>query len=154
MEPPSSPGRKAKEAERLRAFRKAHPEKQREYNRRWEKLNPDRRAEINRQTRERLGSDYWRERNLAQKAEMVSAYGGRCECCGETEITFLSLDHVLGGGTQHRKAVGNGRILRDLRDAGWPKGGYRVLCMNCQFGYRFGRTCPHQLGAAPAATSS
>lgn len=81
----------------------------------------------------------------ADHAAMVAAYGGKCACCGETETRFLSLDHVNGGGARHRREVGNSYTLfRQLRDAGWPTDGYRVLCMNCQFGTRNGRTCPHQ----------
>jgi hypothetical protein len=88
----------------------------------------------------------------ATKAAMVAAYGGRCACCGEAELAFLSLDHTKGGGNKHRKAIGgNAKLLRYLRDAGWPTDGYRVLCMNCQFGTRFGRTCPHQPEALPAS---
>lgn len=77
------------------------------------------------------------------KAEVVAAYGGRCACCGETEIEFLSLDHTDGGGYQHRRARGN-KIYGDLKAAGWPQDGYRILCMNCQFGTMRGRICPHQ----------
>ena len=109
----------------------------------------DKIAAINAKAREKYGPEYWREHHQRLKREMVAAYGGKCECCGEDEITFLSLDHADGGGSRHRTAHGNSRIIRDLRDAGWPRvteyGSLRLLCMNCQFGYMHGRTCPHQL---------
>lgn len=76
---------------------------------------------------------------------MVTAYGGRCECCGETEMAFLSLDHINGGGHRERLALGNSGLFRKLRSEGWPRDGFRLLCMNCQFGTLNGRTCPHQL---------
>jgi hypothetical protein len=93
-------------------------------------------------------SDSHKPRTSVTKVEMVEAYGGKCACCGETEMVFLSLDHVDGGGSAHRKSLGgNGgrKILQEAKAAGWP-GAYRVLCMNCQFGTRYGRACPHQSG--------
>lgn len=87
-------------------------------------------------------------RKTVTQADIIAAYGGRCECCGETETRFLSLDHVNGGGTKHRAMLGGGRKLRQfLKAEGWPSG-YRILCMNCQFGTRYGQTCPHQVIAA------
>ncbi len=86
-------------------------------------------------------------RRVVAKAEMVAAYGGACACCGEKELVFLSLDHIDGAGAAHRRSFGDNagrKILQELKAAGWPTDKYRVLCMNCQFGTRFGRTCPHQ----------
>lgn len=95
--------------------------------------------------------DVGRVRKVVTKAEMVAAYGGRCACCGETELVFLSLDHSNGGGSRHRQEIGGSRkLLQFLRAAGWPTDGYRVLCMNCQFGTRLGRNCPHQVESQPA----
>ena len=43
------------------------------------------------------------------KDEVFNAYGGYvCVCCGETRRIFLTLDHINGGGTNHRKKVGGG----------------------------------------------
>ena len=80
----------------------------------------------------------------ALRLEIVAAYGGKCECCGETEPRFLTIDHVAGdGGGQNRLARGN-KLYRQLKAAGFPKAGLRLLCFNCncskgQFG-----TCPHE----------
>ncbi len=94
-------------------------------------------------SRNRL-QQYQRRQEL--KAEMVAAYGGCCACCGETEIAFLSLDHTNGGGAADRETHG-GRdpLVKSLKRRGWPKEGYRILCMNCNIATKFGRTCPHQL---------
>ncbi len=117
-------------------------EKQRERN----LAKPERRRAINEASRKRLKPEYWREHNQKLKRSMVDAYGGKCACCGETELAFLTLDHVGGGGHQERKKVGGGAtLLRRLRDAGWPQNGYRILCMNCNMATAHGRTCPHQL---------
>jgi hypothetical protein len=79
------------------------------------------------------------------KDEFIAEYGGKCECCAETASEFLTIDHIKGGGTKHRKAIGpTSQLIRILKRQGWPKGEYRLLCMNCNLAYgRFGY-CPHK----------
>jgi len=79
------------------------------------------------------------------RAEMVEAYGGRCSCprCPETNPAFLTLEHLNGDGAAHRKAVGRGHAIADLRRRGWPKDGYTLLCWNCNCATRGGKICPH-----------
>lgn len=77
------------------------------------------------------------------KSNCVNAYGGKCECCGETELIFLAIDHINGGGSKHRKEVGAGeQFYRWLRNQKYPKG-YRVLCHNCNWASHWG-ICPHK----------
>ena len=66
-----------------------------------------------------------------------------CVCCGEQRTEFLAIDHVNGGGTQHRKNLGASNIYTWLKRNGYPDG-YRTLCHNCNFAVRFG-PCPHEL---------
>lgn len=81
------------------------------------------------------------------KAEMIEAYGGCCECCGEKELTFLCLDHIYGEGLEERTRIGGSAALyRYLQKLGWPKGKHRILCANCNQATKFGKPCPHQLG--------
>lgn len=141
---PRTPERHAKDLALQAERRAANPERQRQYEREYRERHPDKIQETNRRGRERLGPEYWRQWQQARKAQLIAAYGGKCACCGETEPAFLSLDHINGGGRQERKALGNSGLFKKLRDAGWPKDGYRLLCMNCQFGFMHGRTCPHQ----------
>lgn len=78
--------------------------------------------------------------------EVLTAYGGRCVCCGEDNMLFLTLDHINGGGSAHRKAVGGSSypIYRDLRKRGYPAG-YQTLCFNCNCGRaRNSGVCPHK----------
>src|SRR5258706_14541763 len=49
-------------------------------------------------TRTTHGTRQSRERGL-------DAYGGKCECCGETRREFLTIDHIHGGGQRHRKTL-------------------------------------------------
>lgn len=70
----------------------------------------------------------------------------KCACCGETEIDFLSLDHINGGGNKHRKSLGIRSIYSWIIKNNFPDG-FQVLCMNCQFGKQLNNgVCPHKKG--------
>jgi hypothetical protein len=81
-----------------------------------------------------------------------AAYGGyKCVCCGETEPSFLTLDHINNDGASFRRKITGKRT-----SAGYPtyiwlaKNGYpptvQVLCMNCNHGKRMNNgVCPHQV---------
>ena len=78
-------------------------------------------------------------RKLKQKIkhEIMTYYSNGqpvCQKCGETDIRCLSIDHLNGGGTKHRKTLGRSSdsLYRWLRKNNYPKE-YQVLCMNCQF---------------------
>ena len=83
------------------------------------------------------------------REQVFEAYGGyKCNCCGETERMFLSIDHVHNDGASQRKAGlygGSGTAFYIwLRKNKFPSG-YQVLCMNCQIGkHKNGGVCPHQ----------
>lgn len=82
------------------------------------------------------------------KNEVLDGYGARCTCCGETNRGFLSVDHVNGGGTAHRKAVGGGIMLYvDIIRKGFPED-FQVLCFNCNLGRAYNLVnegvCPHR----------
>ena len=84
--------------------------------------------------------------NKQLKLEVLTIYGGKkCACCGETELSFLSIDHINGGGEQQRKKIGSGTAFyRWLRHSGYPEG-FQVLCHNCNHGKHInGGICPHQ----------
>ncbi|HEA68231.1 MAG TPA: hypothetical protein ENI07_15635 [Desulfobacterales bacterium] len=104
--------------------------------------------------REKSKEYYWKNRDkiLAQKKAkdreakeiVVKAYGGKCECCGESIIEFLTIDHINGDGHLHRRKVGKGRkIYQDLINLGFPKDNYRLLCFNCNITRGFYGYCPH-----------
>ena len=59
-----------------------------------------------------------------------------CSVCGETNLDFLTLDHLYNNGAQERRDIktGNVGILRQLKKLGWPenyiKENYQILCWN------------------------
>lgn len=69
-----------------------------------------------------------------------------CACCGEKEIKFLSIDHINGGGSKHRKGICNGKggnMSAWLRKNNFPDG-FQVLCHNCNMAKGFYGQCPHR----------
>ena len=54
-----------------------------------------------------------------------------CVRCGFSDIRALVLDHINGGGTEHRREMGNGiNVWLWLARHGFPPG-YQILCANC-----------------------
>lgn len=72
-------------------------------------------------------------------------YGKTCQCCGETERKFLTLDHINNDGAAQRKRDGNKGgyalwlwlINNDLPE------GFQTLCWNCNCAKGFYGACPH-----------
>lgn len=85
----------------------------------------------------------WHARRVRLKQELVAGYGGRCTCCGESEIAFLTVEHVNGGGRAHHARRHSTGIYLDVINAGFPAE-FTVLCMNCNFARRGNKSCPHQ----------
>jgi hypothetical protein len=87
-----------------------------------------------------------KRRHSELKASAFQAYGGAvCVCCRESTMTFLSIDHVGGGGGRERmNGPARSHFYRWLKGRGYPPG-YRVLCFNCNHGrYLNGGVCPHE----------
>ena len=83
----------------------------------------------------------------AKRDTVFSYYGNKCECCGESNTLFLTIDHIDGGGSKHRREIktsGGIGFYRWLIKNNFPEG-FRVLCFNCNCGRsRNGGTCPHE----------
>jgi hypothetical protein len=75
---------------------------------------------------------------------VFSHYGQQCSCCGVTDR--LTIDHINGGGGEHRK-----RLFGRPRQAGYPfyawlarngfPPGYQVLCLPCNQSKGRGERC-------------
>lgn len=88
---------------------------------------------------------------LKLKTEIINHCGGKCVCCGETEIRFLTIDHINNDGYKDRKFTngkGGQAFYRYIRKLNWPKEKLitlRVLCANCHLAIFGGQICPHSL---------
>lgn len=118
-------------------YRLKNPEKCYQAIRRWQKRNP-----------EKLKLTM-HNAALKTKREVMGKYSEgdpKCACCGETEIKFLTIDHIKGGGMAERKKLNNKggyNFYRYLRKKNYPDG-YQVLCFNCNMSKGAYGECPHR----------
>jgi len=65
-----------------------------------------------------------------------------CVCCGESNYEFLTIDHINGGGKEHKRKLGGGFYPWLIKN-NYPSG-FRTLCMSCNFAYGLFGYCPHK----------
>jgi hypothetical protein len=78
---------------------------------------------------------------------VITGYGDKCICCGESSHQFLALDHVNSDGAHMRKtkihpASGN-QFYQWIIKNNFPSF-LQLLCHNCNFAKHFYGGCPHQ----------
>jgi len=116
-----------------------HKEKIREYSKEYLKKYPERIKKYKIKIRKKL-------KNLI--FTHYSSNPPKCACCGESHIDFLTLDHINGGGTEHRKLLykQGTTIYLWIKKNNFPNG-FQVLCMNCNWakGHSKNHLCPHEL---------
>jgi len=94
-----------------------------------------------------------KQRRHNRRRKVVDHYGGKCACCGESKILFLSIDHINEDGAKHRaeimgspdggRRIGSTIFYKWLEKNNFPEG-FQVLCHNCNMGKHLnGGTCPH-----------
>jgi hypothetical protein len=78
--------------------------------------------------------DQTKQQRETLKLEVMNAYGGpRCAWCNETDVRYLEIDHIEGGGRQHgiEHEYGSGHGLRCWLKANNFPPGFRILCRTC-----------------------
>ena len=94
----------------------------------------------------------WQHQTRQLKQQIMSVYGTECACCNETQLEFLSIDHINNDGAAHRREI-NGdkprasgtKLYKWLKQNGFPQDlGLQTLCHNCNSGKtRQKGVCPH-----------
>ncbi len=118
--------------QKLTGYRpKNFQENRRNWKRKWSK------TESGKKSRNKTVQQY----RVKSKVIVLTYYGnGRLACvrCGFNDIRALSIDHINGGGANHkRKLHYSGSIgYRWYINQNFPPG-YQTLCMNCQWIKRF-----------------
>lgn len=137
--------------EQCKNWRINHPEEVQKANKQWRQTHQETIREYGLKRREDpiayaqmlIASKAWNKKNQqAMKLDVIQHYGGKCICCGETEIAFLTIDHINGGGIMHRKSLG-GHLLRWIQKNNYPNT-LQVLCSNCNLAKGLLGECPHQ----------
>ena len=79
-------------------------------------------------------TQYHQDQRKQLKLDALAAYGGpQCAGCPEHDPAILEIDHIDGGGRQHRLAEhieGGIAFYQWLKQHNYPAG-YRVLCPTC-----------------------
>ena len=77
------------------------------------------------------------------KQQVFDYYGGKCECCGETNYKFLTLDHIEQWKRKLNKYKGV-YLYPTLIKRHFPKY-IRLLCWNCNCSRQYNNgICPHK----------
>lgn len=85
-------------------------------------------------------------RNKLLRQEVLFHYGGnppKCNCCGESIIEFLTIDHINNDGAEHRKLIKTSNCYSWLKRNNYPKS-FQVLCFNCNMSKGLYGECPHK----------
>ncbi len=136
-------------------YYKKNKERVKEANRIWKKNNKEKTKEWYKEYH-KTHKDEYRARHkkyrLKVRNDVINHYGGKCACCGENTLEFMTIDHIENNGAQHRKQVmGNSRnsgwkFYKWLRQNNYPKE-FQVLCFNCNMGRSLNNgICPHKNG--------
>lgn len=127
-----------------------HKTYQREYQRKWKLANREKvlameRARYHAQTEEQKAKKVAlnKQRRIRLRLAALEHYGGKCACCGEDTEQFLCIDHIGGGGNQHRKTLTTKSIGEWLYVNDYPEG-FQVLCHNCNMAEGIYGKCPHK----------
>lgn len=93
-----------------------------------------------------------KQKNYRKKIrfEVLQKYGGVCKCCGESNLLFLTIDHINKDGARERRELYGSssgqsfpwflklkreKIRKDLQ----------VLCYNCNMASFYSDVCPHRM---------
>ena len=100
--------------------------------------------------RERDKYRYYNKKKMVmhkQKLQCIEYYSNGkmcCNCCGENNIKFLTIDHINNDGNIHRKSNSRHGTPKWLIDNCFPNG-FQVLCWNCNLGKFHNKgICPHE----------
>lgn len=83
------------------------------------------------------------ERVRQYRRIVIEHYGSKCDCCGESNVEFLAIDHIHGNGNKHRKDENIQNLAKWIVSKKFPDG-FRLLCHNCNFSIGVFGYCPHQ----------
>lgn len=104
---------------------------------RWRRENPERVSTANKiWGKNNIRSKTLTKRKLcrSRKITVVNHYSNgtnTCKQCSENDMDVLTIQHIGGGGTAHRKKIGgNSRLHKWLIDNHLPEG-FEILCMGC-----------------------
>jgi len=124
---------------RLKQYHETHKEQDREYRStvKYKERANQRQKEYYQLHKERIKAAACRTGKIVRTKQRFAVLwhysNGTMACvkCEFSDIRALVLDHINGGGTEHRREMGNGiNVWLWLARHGFPPG-YQILCANC-----------------------
>ena len=106
-----------------RAHQLAHVEERKEYMRKYAEEHRDELA-----TYKQVAGKVARD---AEHEKVFDLLGSVCVRCGFSDKRALNVDHINGGGHQHRLAVGSSSYWRVILTDPEAHTKYQILCSNC-----------------------
>ncbi len=91
-------------------------------------------------------------RRRKRKQKIFKHYGTKCACCNLEQYEFLCIDHIEGGGNEHRRSLemsksrcgsSSTNFYKWLEKNNYPEG-FQTLCHNCNMAKSIYGVCPHQ----------
>lgn len=76
--------------------------------------------------------------DLSIKMKVITAYGGKCVCCAENALEFLTID------APPKDKKSGGKLYRWLINNNFPQDNYQLLCCNCSNSKKLFGYCPHK----------
>jgi len=82
-----------------------------------------------------------------RREKVIRGYGAKCACCGETEMQFLTIDHINNDGAEHKRSLGGVDLYTWIIRNNYPKT-LQCLCYNCNCAKGHYGSCPHKKATA------
>lgn len=96
--------------------------------------------------------DWGKNRRHELRILALNKLGTRCSCCGDEDISHLTIDHIDGIGAKEDRKLSCHTLYSRIITNGDNGNQYRVLCFNCNFSYGLFGYCPHIGGVRKVVT--
>lgn len=84
------------------------------------------------------------EKELRVLEKVLDHYGAECNCCGQIQKLFLTVDWINNDRYAAPPGQGDFKLYRQIIKDGFPDD-IQVLCFNCKLGRQEnGGICPHK----------
>jgi hypothetical protein len=131
-----------------RKYEEKNKEKIKDYKKKYQQKNKERLKKKHREYQQQHPDECRLSRQKARKKlkqQVIIAYGGECQCCGESMYEFLTIDHIHNDGAKHRRdGVTTALFYTWLKQHNYPKRDFQCLCWNCNEAKAHFGKCPHQ----------
>ena len=77
-------------------------------------------------------ASYYQRHKKELKQAILNLSGRKCALCGYNDVRALEIDHINGGGKNHRRHVGGIGYYKELLKMATDKT-VRTLCRNCNW---------------------